>query len=60
MILTHDKKNIDTYLNYLHKKGFLLLVTKEKPNLNNYNNYNTKFYEFENKFYIIKFDKNTL
>ena len=59
-IITNDKKEIDTYLEYLHSRGFILYITQEKPNQKDYNNYNTTFYEFENKFYIIKIDKNTL
>ena len=59
-IIINDNKEIDMYLEHLHSRGFILLITKEKPNQNDYNNYNTTFYEFENRFYIIKIDKNTL
>ena len=57
-IILNDPKEIDKYLPYLHNRGFILILTNEKTNQQQYNKYNTTFYEFENKFYIIKIDKN--
>lgn len=59
-ILTNNKEEIDTCLKYLHQKGFILLITKEKLNTEDFQKYSTTFYEFEHKLYIIKIDKNTL
>ena len=56
-ILTNNKRDIDTHIEYLHHRGFILLLTNTKPTKKDYNNHNTTFYEFENKFYIIKIDK---
>lgn len=57
-IILNDAKEIDKYLPYLHNRGFILILTNKKTNQQLYNKYNTTFYEFENKFYIIKIDKN--
>lgn len=59
-IISNNKKDIDTYLEYLHQRGFILLITNKKPIKEDYIHYNTTFYDFENNFYIIKIDKNTL
>lgn len=59
-IITSNIQDIDNYLNYLHPRGFILIITNNKPNKNDYKNYNSTFYEFENKFYIIKIDKSSL
>lgn len=59
-ILLNNKKEIDICLKYLHPRGFILLITNQKPNIEDYKNYNTTFYEFENTFYIIKIDKDAL
>lgn len=56
-IIIHNKEEIDICLKYLHSRGFILLITKEKPNPQEYDTYNTTYYEFENKFYITKIDK---
>ena len=55
-IILNDPKEIDKYLPYLHNRGFILILTNEKINQQQYNKYNTTFYEFENKFYIIKIE----
>jgi len=60
IIILNDKKEIELSLEYLHQRGFILFISKEKPNPKEYKKYNTTFYEFENKFYIIKIDKSTL
>ena len=59
-ILINDINDIDECLTYLHNRGFLLLITNQKPRKEDYNKYNATFYEFENIFYVIKIDKNTL
>jgi len=59
-IITSSNKGIDTYINYLHQRGFVMILIEEKPNKKDYHNYNATFYEFENKFYIIKIDKSPL
>ncbi len=51
---------IDSYITTLHNNGFILIVTRQKPNINLYKNYHINYYEFENQIYIIKIDKNTL
>lgn len=56
-IIIDDKEQIDISSKYLHSRGFILLITKEKPTLNDYNKYNTTYYQFENKLHIIKIDK---
>ena len=56
-IIINNNKKIDMYLEHLHSKGFILLITKEKQYPKDYNKYNTTYYEFENKLYIIKIDK---
>ncbi len=55
-IITNNIKDINTYLSYLHNRGFILVLNhKEKININNCN---TKLYNIEDT-YILKIDKKT-
>lgn len=59
-IIIDNENDIDNALSYLHTRGFILFITTEAPDQNKYSKYNSTFHQFENKFYIVKIDKNTL
>ena len=55
-----DINTLKSYIAILHNNGFILVITKEKPNTYIYKNYHINYYEFENQLHIIKINKNTL
>lgn len=61
-ILTNEieKEKIQTYLTYLHHRGFILIITKTKPNQELYKEFHTTYYEFSEEMYCIKIDTNAL